>query len=144
MANVSGEDVLKWVMGIIGFIVTGVTVWITNTIFKLKDDSLISKTQITALEAEVKELKHEQAELKKETLTRECVREEIEAALEKRDVTAEKRNLERDKLRRHETKEIVDASLEHLLPRLIREIKGSTGVQKRPPTRPPSSGGSVE
>lgn len=103
----------------------------------------ILATEVTALTASVKALSVEVSKMDSERVTRECIREEIETALEKRDKTSEQRRAEWEKLHSLQVKEVVRDEVNELGAKIVREIRGTTGIQKRA-NRPPSGSGSTE
>jgi hypothetical protein len=129
--QVTGEDFAKGFVGILFAGLLGAVSWLLGTVLGHRDSITKLTMKVETLEADMKKAKEEQ-------VTRECVREEIENALEKRDKLAETKRMEYARLRKLETKEIIDEKLEQLIPRIAHEIKGNLLGHRLTP-KPPSS-----
>ena len=94
------DDALKIAGGCVASLFMAITTWLFTTTLKLKED-------LAFLTGRVKSSEEKMTEFKAELVTRECVREEIEAALEKRDKREEQHRAELEKFMALQIREIV-------------------------------------
>jgi hypothetical protein len=118
------DSLLKAIAAGVGTIVLGVLTYLGKAVLDLKES-------FVRHEAEIKQLKEDK-------VTRECIREEIENALVKRDVTAETLRKNQAEVHRLEVKEAVREAVEAAIPRIVREVRGSTALLRPDQGSPPS------
>lgn len=106
------DDLFKGVVGLAFTGTAAISSWLLRTV--LKDHQTVM-----LLEAKV-------ANLEKDQITTDCVREVVEEALDKRDKIAELRRVEWDRRHSLEIKQAVSEELEKLTPKIIREVRNAT------------------
>lgn len=117
----TADDLLKTCLSVVLAAVSAVVAWLVKTTLGTRDDAL-------RLGEKVRVLEHAVEELKKEALTVECIREVVEGALDRRDDALAERRIEWDKMHTLEIRQVVADELERMLPRIIRELRGSSGI----------------
>lgn len=117
----TADDILKTVFTAVVGILTAAVGWLVRSVLIAKETILLHDARLHKMEGEI-------AELKKEALTVECIREVVEGALDRRDGQAAERRVEWDKMHTLEIRQVVADELERMLPRIIRELRGSSGA----------------
>lgn len=130
----TADDIIKTVFGVVLTIVVAAGSWILGKVLGHGDASILQGAKIKELEAKVEKLEKSQ-------MTTESVREVVEKALEKRDASVSERRTEFQRVHMLEMRTIVGEELEKLIPRIIREIRGNSGLHGRRGERggPPSA-----
>lgn len=116
----TADDIVKGVFGVLITGISGFLAWALKLTLGNREDLLQAQARLKSLEDTL-------AEVKKDRVTVECVREVISEELDKRDKVADQRRDEWEKRRKLETREVVAEELDRLVPRLANEIRGMHG-----------------
>lgn len=102
--------------GLILSVLVAIAAWLILKVIKLREDLIEMRGEVKALQVKVTALEASQ-------ITTECVREVIEAALEKRDKLNAERRIEWDKIRKNETEKLFRDEMIKAVPMIVHQLR---------------------